>query len=50
VLQPSASVASTQFPPQSLDGDGLRRSAHKPGGALTTSVWYGDDYLMEKTP
>ena len=34
----------------SYDGDGLRRSAHEPGGALTTFVWDGDDYLLEKTP
>lgn len=30
-------------------GDGLRRSAQEPGEALTTFIWDGDDYLMEKT-
>lgn len=31
------------------DGQGLRRSAHESGGSLTTYIWDGDDYLMEKS-
>jgi YD repeat-containing protein len=32
-----------------VEGEGLRRSAHEPGGSLTTFVWDGSDYVMEKT-
>ena len=28
-------------------GDGLRRSVIEPGGALTTVIWDGSDYLGE---
>ena len=31
------------------DGDGLRRSLQESGGSLTTMIWDGADYLMEKT-
>ena len=30
-------------------GDGLRRSALEAGGVLTTFIWDGNDYLMEKS-
>lgn len=30
-------------------GDGLRRSLQEPGKSLTTIVWDGTDYLMEKS-
>jgi YD repeat-containing protein len=30
-------------------GDGLRRSAFEAGGTLTTFLWDGNDYLMEKS-
>jgi YD repeat-containing protein len=33
----------------SYDGDGLRRSLQEPGGNLTTIIWDGDTYLMEKS-
>ena len=31
-----------------VQGEGLRRSHHAPGGNLTTTIWDGSDYLMEK--
>jgi YD repeat-containing protein len=31
------------------EADGLRRSAQEPGGSLTTFIWDGTDYLMEKS-
>ena len=30
-------------------GDGLRRSAFEAGNVLTTFIWDGEDYLMEKS-
>lgn len=34
----------------SYAGDtGLRRTKQEPGGALTTIVWDGDDYLQERS-
>jgi YD repeat-containing protein len=30
-------------------GDGLHRSAFEAGGSLTTMIWDGTDYLMEKS-
>ena len=30
-----------------VQGEGLRRSAQEPGGALTTYIWDGSDYLGE---
>ena len=42
-----------QFPAGTLstysyNGDGLRRSAFEAGSTLTTFIWDGSDYLMEK--
>ena len=31
-----------------VQGEGLRRSHHAPGGSLTTTIWDASDYLMEK--
>jgi hypothetical protein len=33
----------------SYAGDSLRRSAFEAGGTLTTFLWDGSDYLMEKS-
>lgn len=44
VLNPDGSRSTYSYA-----GDGLRRSAQEPGEALTTFIWDGDDYLMEKT-
>lgn len=41
--QKSSSGLSTY----TFSGDGLRRSAQEQGGALTTMVWDGSDYLGE---
>src|SRR5262245_28157251 len=33
----------------SYDGDGLRRTLQEAGGALTTVIWDGTDYLQERS-
>ena len=46
VVQWSGGTAHSTY---TYAGDGLRRSLFEQGGTLTTTIWDGDDYLMEKS-